>query len=365
MMKNWIAGMTIPSLLLVSACGSGTSTQTSQPAQQPKAEEPKKEAPAAEPAKSDGDIKERTIKFGIGLNEDHPTGVSINKFKELVEQKSGGKIKVNNYFSATLGDDIKMTEALQGGLQEITLPSTSPLVGTVKEFGIFDFPFIFNNEKEADAILDGPVGQKVLEKLPEHGLVGLGYWENGFRNLTNSKHPVATMDDFKGLKIRTMQNNVHLEAFKTLGANPTPMAFSEVFTALESKAVDGQENPLATIKSNKFNEVQEYLSLTKHVYTPFVFLVSKIFWDQLSPEEQKIISESAVEAGKFQRELTRQSNEKDLEDLKQAGMKVNDVSDEEKKKIQEALQKPVIDKYAKEFGEDLFKEMMGELAKLR
>jgi TRAP-type transport system periplasmic protein len=342
--RKVILGFLSIGLLFLSACGSNTTQGGTK--------------------SNNHGIQERIIKAGIGLNEDHPEGQGLLRFKEIVEKKSGGKLKVQTYFSATLGDDLKMTEALQSGTQEITIPSTSPLVGIVKEFGIFDFPFLFNTAEEADAILDGPIGKKLLEKLPEHGLIGLAYWENGFRNVTNSKHPINTIDDFKGLKLRTMQNQVHIDAFKKLGANPTPMAFSEVFTALESKTVDGQENPLATIKSNKYYEVQDYLSLTKHVYTPFVFLVSKKFWDSLSPEEQKILQDAAVEAGKYQRELSRQEDKKALEELKKTGIKINEVSDGERKKMEEAI-KPVIDKYAKEFGEDLVNEMYSELEKIR
>ncbi|WP_017437286.1 TRAP transporter substrate-binding protein [Saccharococcus caldoxylosilyticus] len=342
--RKVILGFLSIGLLFLSACGSNTTQGGTK--------------------SNNHGIQERIIKAGIGLNEDHPEGQGLLKFKEIVEKKSGGKLKVQTYFSATLGDDLKMTEALQSGTQEITIPSTSPLVGIVKEFGIFDFPFLFNTAEEADAILDGPIGKKLLEKLSEHRLIGLAYWENGFRNVTNSKHPINTIDDFKGLKLRTMQNQVHIDAFKKLGANPTPMAFSEVFTALESKTVDGQENPLATIKSNKYYEVQDYLSLTKHVYTPFVFLVSKKFWDSLSPEEQKILQDAAVEAGKYQRELSRQEDKKALEELKKTGIKINEVSDGERKKMEEAI-KPVIDKYAKEFGEDLVNEMYSELEKIR
>jgi TRAP-type transport system periplasmic protein len=342
--RKFIVGLLSVGLLFLSACGSNATQGGTK--------------------SNNHGIQERIIKAGIGLNEDHPEGQGLLKFKEIVEKKSGGKLKVQTYFSATLGDDLKMTEALQSGTQEITIPSTSPLVGIVKEFGIFDFPFLFNTAEEADAILDGTIGKKLLDKLPEHGLVGLAYWENGFRNVTNSKHPINTINDFKGLKLRTMQNQVHIDAFKKLGANPTPMAFSEVFTALESKTVDGQENPLATIKSNKYYEVQDYLSLTKHVYTPFVFLVSKKFWDSLSPEEQKILQDAAVEAGKYQRELSRQEDKKALEELKKTGIKINEVSDGERKKMEEAI-KPVIDKYAKEFGEDLVNEMYSELEKIR
>jgi len=359
-MKKWVKNLaislTVPSLLVLSACGGGGNQQT----------EPAKDnnsASSEQPA-AGNDIQERTIKAGIGLNEDHPQGIALKKFAELVSEKSGGKMKVQTFFAATLGDDQKMTEALQGGLQEVTIPSTSPLVGMVKEFGMFDFPFVFNNGEEADAVLDGPVGQKVLDKLPEHGLVGLAYWENGFRNLTNSKHPVETAKDFQGLKIRTMQNAVHLEVFQKLGANPTPMAFSEVFTALESKTVDGQENPLATIESNKFNEVQPYLSMTNHVYTPFVFLVSKKFWDQLSETEKQIMKDSAIEAGKYNREVNREVNEKTKENLKAAGMQVNEVSDEAKAEMNELI-KPVIEKFSKEIGEDLVKEMYAEVEKVR
>ncbi|USG67368.1 TRAP transporter substrate-binding protein [Brevibacillus ruminantium] len=346
-LRNMVIGCTVPALLLLAGCGgSGGSAATSSP-----------QTPAT-------GIQERSIKAGIGLNEDHPEGQGLKKFAELVDQKSGGKLKVQPYYAAQLGDDKKMTEALQAGLQEITIPSTSPLVGDIKEYAVFDFPFIFNEEKEAHAVLDGPVGQKLLEKLPAHNLIGLGYWENGFRNLTNSKHPVAKAEDFKGLRIRTMQNQVHLAAFQALGANPSPMAFSEVFSALESRTVDGQENPLATIKSNKYNEVQGYLSLTKHVYTPFVFLVSKKFRDKLSEEERQILRDSAVEAGKYQRELNFSENQKALEDLKAAGMKANEVLAEEMARMQEVI-KPVIDKFAKEIGEELVKEMYDEVAKVR
>jgi tripartite ATP-independent transporter DctP family solute receptor len=344
--RKIMTGCIAMGLLFLTACSSGT-TQGGNTAK----------------TESKG-IQSRVIKAGIGLNEDHPQGQGLLKFKEIVEEKSGGKLKVQTYFSATLGDDLKMTEALQGGTQEITIPSTSPLVGMNKEFGIFDFPFLFNTPEEADAILDGPIGQKLLEKLPEHGLIGLGYWENGFRHVTNSKHAIETADDFKGLKLRTMQNEVHIDAFKALGANPTPMPFSEVFTALESNTIDGQENPLATIKSNKFYEVQKHLSLTKHVYTPFVFLVSKKFWDQLSPEEQKILQDAAVEAGKYQRQLSREEDQKALEELKKTGVKINEVSDQERQKMAEII-KPVVEKYAKEFGEDLVNEMYGELDKIR
>lgn len=310
------------------------------------------------------DIKERTIKLGIGLAEDHPQGMGIKKFAEIVNEKSGGKIKVKNYFSGAIGDDLKMIMALQGGIQEMTNPSTSPLVGMIKEFGVFDFPFLFNNEEEADAVLDGPFGKKLLDKLPARGLVGLCYWENGFRQTTNSRHPVAKANDFQGLKLRTMQNPIYIETFNTLGANAVPMAFTELYTALETKAVDGQENPIPTIETSKFNEVQKYLSLTKHSYTPFVLLVSKKFWDKLSPDEQKILQESCYETRDYQRKVSREANARILEQLKKEGMQVNDVTPQERAEMREKI-KPVLDKHAKDIGEDLVAEIQAELAKVR
>lgn len=345
--KHIVLGVMLPSMMVLGACGSNGENS----------------AKTGGTAKVEG-IQERTIKAGIGNSESHPQGQGMNKFKELVEEKSGGKMKVQNFYDASLGDDLNMTKALQAGTQEITNPSTSPLVGMIPEYGILDFPFIFNNEAEADAVLDGPVGQKLMDKLEDHGLVGLAYSENGFRQLTNSKHAVKTADDFKGLKIRTMQNEIHIDAFEKLGANPSPMAFSEVFTALESKTVDGQENPLSTIKSQKYNEVQKHLSLTQHVYTPFIMLVSKKFWDGLSEEEQTILRESAIEAGKYQREVSRKENEQAIKDLEKAGMKINKVSDEEREKMKEMIQ-PVTDKYAEKIGKELVDEMTAELEKVR
>ncbi len=315
-------------------------------------------------AVSAAEIRDRTIRFSIGLAEDHPQGQGVKKFAEILDQKSGGKLKVKPFFSGALGDDTKATQALQGGIQEMTSPSTSPLVGMIKEFGLFDFPFLFNNEKEADAVLDGPFGKKMLDKLPEKGLVGLCYWENGFRQATNSRHAVVKADDFRGMKLRTMQNSVYLDTFRTLGANAVPMAFTELYTALETKTVDGQENPIPTIDTSKFNEVQKYLSLTRHSYTPFLVLVSKKFWDRLSTDEQKIMQDGCIEARDYQRKVNREANARILEQLKGKGMQVNDVAPDELAKMREVV-KPVVDKYTKDIGEALVQELNAEITKVR
>jgi tripartite ATP-independent transporter DctP family solute receptor len=187
------------------------------------------------------DIKPRLIRFGYGLNEQSNQGRASKVFAEAVDKASGGKMKVRAIGASALGPDVQMQQALIGGAQEMMVGSTATLVGITKEMALWDTPFLFNDAKEADAILDGPIGQKVIAKLEEKGLVGLVYWENGFRNLTNNKRAVTKLEDLDGIKLRVMQNEVYLNSFKTLGANAIPMPFSELFSALETKTVDGQE----------------------------------------------------------------------------------------------------------------------------
>ncbi|MGU3493942.1 TRAP transporter substrate-binding protein [Xanthobacteraceae bacterium A53D] len=301
------------------------------------------------------DVQDRTLKFGYSTFEAHPLGQGANKFVELVAQKSDGKIKMKVYPATQLGSETQTISATQGGVQDIVGTSTAPIVGLVKEYAIFDFPFLFSNEKEADAVVDGPVGQLLLAKLSEKGLVGLCFFENGFRNVTNSKRPITTAADVEGLKIRTMQNPVYLDAFKTLGANAVPMPWPEVYTALESGAIDAQENPFGIIAVNKLNEVQKYISVTKHAYSPWAVMMSKKLWDKLSPDEQKIFMDSCNEAKVYQRQVSRAEDAKIIADLKAKGMQINELSPAELKKIKEKLQ-PVIDKYVPTVGEDLVKQ---------
>jgi tripartite ATP-independent transporter DctP family solute receptor len=310
------------------------------------------------------DIKGRAIKLGYSVARDHPYGLGVTKFGEIVGQKSGGKIKVTGYADGSLGAEAATISSAQGGTMEMTLVSSAPLVGVVKEFALFDFPFLLNDEKEADALLDGPVGKQLLDKLSEKGLIGLCYWENGFRNVTNSKRPIAKAEDLQGLKIRTMQNPVYTDLFNTLGANAVPMAFTEVYTALETRAIDAQENPYPVIHASKFNEVQKYLSATKHSYAPAPVLVSKKFWDRLSDDEKKILQDSCVETRSYQRQVSRDLSAKMLEDLKAKGMTFNELPPDEVAKIREKA-KPIIAKYTKEVGEDLVKQAYAEIDKVR
>ncbi|WP_296236024.1 TRAP transporter substrate-binding protein, partial [uncultured Pseudomonas sp.] len=228
------------------------------------------------------EVRSRMIRFGYGLNENSNQGRAAKLFAEEVAKASDGKLKVRTFGAASLGSDDQMQSALIGGAQEMMVGSTATLVGITKEMAVWDTPFLFSSAEQADAVLDGPVGRQVMDKLEEKGLVGLVYWENGFRNLTNNSRPINKLEDFSGVKLRVMPNPVFLETFKLMGANAVPLPFSELFTALETKAVDGQENPFNTILSSKFYEVQKYLTVTNHVYSPWIVTVSKRWWDGLS-----------------------------------------------------------------------------------
>jgi TRAP-type transport system periplasmic protein len=310
------------------------------------------------------DYKPRIIRFGYGLAEDSNQGRAAKFFADDLAKRTGGKMKMKGFASASLGSDTQMQNALIGGAQEMMVGSTATLVGIVKDFGVFDLPFLFANEKEADAVFDGPFGQKLAAKLQDKGMVGLVYWENGFRNLTNSKRPVTKLEDMQGIKLRVMQNPMYIDMFNSMGANAVPLAFSELFTALETRTVDGQENPVNTIQSSKFYEVQKYLSLTKHVYSPWIVTASKKWWDGLNADEKKAIQESAIAARDFERKDSRAEAEKAVEGLKAKGMQVTVVSDTELARMREKA-KPAFDKFAADGGADLIKELQGEIAKAK
>ena len=310
-------------------------------------------------AQAADDIRPRMIRFGYGLNEDS------NQGREVACEGAGacaGKLKVRTFGSASLGSDDQMQNALMGGAQEMMVGSTATLVGVAKEMAVWDTPFLFESEKQADYVLDGPVGQKVMDALEQKGLVGLVYWENGFRNLTNNVRPVEKMEDFDGIKLRVMPNPVFIDTFKQMGANAVPLPFSELFTALETKAVDGQENPYNTILSSKFYEVQKYLSVTNHVYSPWIVTASKRWWDGLSKTEQDIIMDAAKKARDSEREDTRAEAREALAKIKEHGMQVNKVSPEEIQRMREQA-KPAIQTVVDTVGEPLFNEVQAEIEK--
>ncbi|HEX3138450.1 MAG TPA: TRAP transporter substrate-binding protein [Rhizobacter sp.] len=309
------------------------------------------------------DIQERTIRFGHLNNADHPVSLGVKRFAELVAAKSGGKMKVQEFPSSTLGNELQQQSALQGGVQEMSAPATTSLAGIVKEFGLIDFPFSVGSFAQADALLDGPLGQALIARLPEKGLVALGYWDLGFRNVTNSKRPITKPEDLDGLKLRVIPNPVFLDTFKAFKANPVPMPFAELYGALESKAVDGQENPFAVILSNKFFEVQKYVSATNHVYAANIVLVSKKFWDKLSPAEKKVMNDAADEARGYQRQTSRGAAQKAVAELQAKGMQYNELAPAEQARMRQ-IAKPVTDKFIATYDPVLAKLYTDELARI-
>lgn len=308
--------------------------------------------------------QEKVIKFANQNAAGHPIVQGMEKFAEIVAAKSGGKIKVNVFPGGQLGSDQANVSALQGGTLEMASMNSGIFAGQVKEFAVFDLPFMFINGKEADTVVDGPLGQKLHAKLADKGLVGLGFYELGFRHITNSKRAITKVEDIAGLKLRVIPNPINVDWVKALDANPTPLPFPELYAALEQKAVDGQENPVATIWGTKLYEVQKYLTLTSHQYNPQSVVISKKFWDTLSADEKKIIQDAVTESAKFQRQQARASVASTLENLKKAGMTVNELPPAEIGKLVEKM-KPVIAKHAANVGEATVSELLAELAKVR
>ncbi|MCX7240650.1 MAG: DctP family TRAP transporter solute-binding subunit [Burkholderiales bacterium] len=304
---------------------------------------------------------EINAKFAVTLSEKTHQGQGVARFVELVDKKTQGRIKIKPFYNGALGNDVQVTSALQGGTIDFTVPQTSTLTGMVKELEILDFPFLFSNEQEAEKVLDGATGQKLLDKLPAKGLVGLAYWENGFFNATNSKLPIQKWEDFQGLKFRAVQAKISQETVKALGANPVPLAVPELYTALETRTVDGQGTPSAVTAALKLNEVQKYLSLTKHSYGAFVPLVSKKFWDGLPAADQAILREAAIETRAFQRGVAREQAKSAEAAMAAKGLLINDITPAERRRMQ-AQVKPVWDMFAKDVGTDLVAEVVGQLA---
>lgn len=302
-----------------------------------------------------------TLKVGFGSSIDTSSGgQGLKKFKELVEQKSNGKIKVELFGDGQLGNDKSMMEALQMGTLDMTLPSSSPVAEFTKAFLAFDLPFLFTTPEQVDKVLDGENGKAILKTLDQVNIKGLCYFENGFRNLTNSKQPITKAADLQGMKIRTMQNPIMLETFKLWGANPVPMAFNEVFTALEQKTIDGQENPNTLIYDAGFYEAQKYITVSHHFYTPYVFMISKKKWDSLSTEDQKLIQECADEAKIFQRATNRKIDSEYLQKMKEKGVQVNELSADAIAEMK-GLAQPVYDKFAGDIGKDRLDSILKEL----
>ncbi|HRF07039.1 MAG TPA: TRAP transporter substrate-binding protein [Xanthobacteraceae bacterium] len=309
-------------------------------------------------------VQERTIRWGHLNNTDHPLSWGVQKFAEIIAAKSGGKIKVREFPASQLGNEMQMQSALRGGTQEMMSASTTSLNGIVKEFGLFDFPFLVATSDQGQALANGPFGQEMLKTLPARDLIGIGYLELGFRNVTNSVRAISKPEDFAGLKLRVIPNPVYLETFRALKANPVPMNFAELYTALENKTVDGQENPFSVILSNKFFEVQKFLSPTNHTYSLNIVMVSKKFWDSLSADEQKLIRDTFAEMQGQHYKATRDAAEKSLAELRARGMNYNEIAPAEYQRMQAAT-KPVFEKFSAEYDQTKVKLFNEELARIR
>ncbi|HSW06963.1 TRAP transporter substrate-binding protein [Aquabacterium sp.] len=307
---------------------------------------------------------ERNLRVSNGVSKEHPMGNGLAKMGECTLAKSGGKLKITPYWDGSLGNDLTATQSVRTGQIEMVLTSTAPLVGILPELGVFDLPFLFNNEKEADQLLDGKVGDWFAAKLPAVGVVNLAWWENGFRHTTNSKRPITRVEDFEGVKMRVMQNNIFIDTFKTLGSNAVPMAFSEVYSALETKTVDGQENPYTNIENMKFYEVQKYLTLTKHAYSPTLVLLSRKAWDTMSTQEQATLKECAAVGREEQRKVNRAKGEQSVANLRSKGMQVNEISPPEMSRIR-AKTAVIQEHHGKTIGAEAISLVFGELKRIR
>ncbi|MDR1733068.1 MAG: TRAP transporter substrate-binding protein [Synergistaceae bacterium] len=284
---------------------------------------------------------EFSVRLGHTLAPTHPYNLGMVRFKELIEKASGGKIGVEVFHSSQIGSERDLIEGLQLGTVQMTVVSTAPLSGFTSDFLVFDLPFIFASTKAARACVDSEIGQKMLDQLVSQGIIGLCFFENGFRDVTNSKLPIKVPADLAGIKIRTMENPIHMATFRVMKADPTPMAFGELFTALQQKTIDAQENPLAIVDTSKFYEVQDYLSLTEHFYAPAPVLVSKAFFDSLPADLQKTFKECLLQSRDYERGLLDEMNTKLVKELGEKGMKINEV---DKKLFIEAV-KPVYDEF--------------------
>ena len=293
-------------------------------------------------------VAQTTLRINIAIAQNSHYGVAIDTFAREVEKRTNGRYKIQTFYSGALGAERESVEGVQLGTLDLTLTSTGPLPNFVPEVAILDIPFLFRDYAHARAVLDGPIGQELLAKFPPKGMVGLAWAENGFRHMTNSKHPVNQPDDLQGLKMRTMENPIHIEAYRQFGIQPTPMAFTEVFTALQQGTVDGQENPLSVITSAKLDQVQKYLSLTGHVYSPAIFLMNKAQWDRLSEADKQAFLEAAKEGVKANRARVDEDERKAVADLRAKGMNV--VENLDKAKFQAVLV-PVYADFGKRFGQ--------------
>jgi len=289
-----------------------------------------------------------TMKLASVTPSEHFYNVGARKFADLIKERTNGRIEIKNFPAGQLGKgEREITEAVQQGAVEMLITSTGPMGGFSPSINILDFPFLFRDFKHVDLVMDGSIGRNLLNDFDKANIKALAFWENGFRHLTNNKRPIKKVEDGKGLKIRTMENKVHLAAWKAAGLNPTPMAWGEVFTALQQGVIDGQENPIAIIASNKLWDAgQKFFSFSAHVYSPAPLLISKIKFDAMPKEDQDLFLKTALEVAQFQRKLNRDAEENSMKEMASKGVTV--IRDVDRESFKKAMA-PVFDQFSSQF----------------
>ena len=295
-----------------------------------------------------------TFKLGTATAPDHAYNVGAKRFAELMAQRTRDKVKIDVHPATQLGNERDMIEGLQLGTVDFVVTSTGPVGGFVPKMFVVDLPFLFRDREHAYKVLDGPIGGGLLDAFSGKQIKGLAFWENGFRQITNNVRPIDKPDDLKGIKIRTMENKIHLAAFRAFGASPTPMAWSEVYTALQQGTIDGQENPIAVVYTSKLAEVQKYLALTGHFYSPALLLMSMKAYNSLPEDIRKIILDTALECATFERNLLRDDEAKQLQELKAKGMQVTTPN---KMPFQDAAA-PVFKEFESQFGKEMIDQII-------
>jgi tripartite ATP-independent transporter DctP family solute receptor len=289
-----------------------------------------------------------TIKIGYALATDSHYGVGAAKFADEIAKRTGGRFKVEQFPGSALGGEREMIESLQLGTLDMVITSSGPVSNFVPEVGITDIPFLFRDTAHARAVLDGPIGQELLARFPAKGLVAVAWGEQGFRHVTNNRRPITSPEDMKGLKLRTMENQVHMTAFRALGANPTPMAWPEVIPGLQQGTIDGEENPISVMVSVKMASVQKYLTLTRHVFSPALIMVSPKVFNGLAAADKQAFGNAAKAAGQAMRAFVDDVEKKGVEELRAQGMLV--VTKVDTARFQAALA-PAYAEYARKYGQ--------------
>lgn len=365
-----LAGLLASMILLATACGGFGGEQAEESGNgegnggQAAGEGPE----LSQPPEIEGDVitedlGEHTIRVGIGLAEDSPQGRSVQYFGDILNERTEGRLQVQLFPDSQVGDDNEMMSALQSGSLEMTFPSTTPAATIVPQLAVFDLPYLFPSYEAAYEVLDSEIGQELLAEFEGTGIKPLVYAENGYRELTNSQRAVESPEDVNGLRIRVMENEVQVDLWRALGANPTSMAFGEVFSAMEQGVIDGQENPWSTILTSNFYEVQDYGSETRHVYTPFIFMISQGFWDDLDPQYQEVIQEAAEQTKDYERTISQEYDQWAKEQLAERGMEISELDDAQLEVFAEAAQ-PVYDKWTPRIGEDLVQRIQDRVAEI-